>query len=165
MDEDGELPQLPPSINWGLPEVAPDTIEAFELEEKRQFLDRLAQGYGPDVAGGAIGWSPHRIKQILRDPDMQQLMKLVDSRLDQNVVRAMYLAAVTGNVTAGQFWLLNRRPEEWRDTKKIVVERNERVSIEVIHSVKQGALELLQEAGIRALQPGGVIDVDESDRD
>ena len=40
--DDGLVPELKKEINWGLPEVEPDTIAAFELEEKKLFLEKPA---------------------------------------------------------------------------------------------------------------------------
>ncbi len=34
---------------------------------------------------------------------------------DYQVENALFLAAITGNVTAQIFWLKNRKPEQWRD--------------------------------------------------
>jgi hypothetical protein len=160
VDEDeGELPDLRPEINWGLPEVEPNTIAALELEEKKKFLTNLQMGYGWQRAGQIIGWSPYHTEQVMKDPDIIQLLQIIEDMKDEDVERALYIAARSGNVTAASFWLLNRRKERWKDTKRIVVERDEKISIEVLHSVKQSALELLQAAGVKALQPGGALDV------
>jgi phage terminase large subunit-like protein len=88
-----------------------------------------------------------------------QLMDIINNMLDEDVERGIYIAARSGNVTAGMFWVLNRQPKKWKDTKKIVIERNETVSVEIVHSVKQSALELLRAAGVQALQPGGALDI------
>lgn len=152
-------------LNWGFPEVEPDSIAALELHEKKLFLEKLQGGYGPHRAGQSIGWSPQHTDVVMRDPDMIQLIQIIGDMLDEDVERGMYIAARSGNVTAGTFWLLNRRKENWKDTKRIVIERTETVSIEMVHSVKQSALELLQAAGVRALQPGGALDVIDVDSD
>jgi hypothetical protein len=162
-DEDfqhpASLPAAKPELNWGLDIPEPDTIAALELHEKKLYLDKRVQGYGSQRAGQSIGWSPYRTAQMEKDPEIQQLLAIIEDMKDEDVERAMYIAAKSGNVTAGQFWLLNRRPDRWRDTKRIVVDHNERVSIEVVHSVKQSALELLQMTGVKALQPGGALGV------
>jgi hypothetical protein len=85
-------------------------------------------------------------------------MAMVSEHQDESMQRAFYRAGIGGNVTAQLAWLYNRKPHIWKDTKRVVVERNESISIEVVHSVKQAAMEMIQEAGVRALQPGGAID-------
>jgi hypothetical protein len=151
--------ELEKAINWGLPEVDPNSMEALELTEKRMFLEKLQAGYGAHRAGQAIGWSPQHTDKVMREPDMVQLMDIINNMLDEDVERGIYIAARSGNVTAGMFWVLNRQPEKWRDTKKIVIERSDKVSVEIVHSVKQSALELLRAAGVQALQPGGALDI------
>lgn len=151
-----------PEMNWGLPEVPPDTIAALELAEKKMFLDNLMMGMGPVPAGLMIGWSPQHIDHMIRDPDMGQIIDTIESYKDQTVEEALYKNARTGNVTAQQVWLYNRVPSKWRDTKRVIVESEKRISIEVIHSTRQVALELLESHGVHALQPGGALGVIEA---
>ena len=159
-DGDDEHPPLArPRINWGLDEAAPNTIEALELAEKELFLEKLVQGFEPLNAGLSIGWSPAHTKRVTTDPDMISLIATVRDIHDGDVRRSLLLQTMAGNMTAIQMWLYNRRPDEWKDTKRIVVERSEKISIELVHSVKQSALELLREAGVAALQPGGPLDI------
>lgn len=150
-------------INWGLPEVPPDTIAALELAEKKLFLDNLLAGMGTLPAGLSIGWSPQHIDKVTNEPEMAQIINSISQFKNQSVEYALYRNALTGNVTAQQVWLYNRDPNRWRDTKRVIVESEKRVSIEVIHSVKQSALELLQSHGVQALQPGGALGVIEAD--
>lgn len=145
--------------DWGLPHVEPNSMAALEYQEKLMFLEKMQGGYGPLRAGQSVGWSPQHTEVVMRDPDMRQLISIIENMKDEDVERGVYIAAKTGNVTAGIFWLLNRRKEEWKDTKRIVVERSEKVSVEIVHSVKQSALELLEKAGVLALQPGGALDI------
>lgn len=150
--------------DWGLPKVDPNSIAALEYQEKLLFLEKLQAGYGPLRAGQAgPGWSPQHTEIVMRDPDMQQLISIIENMKDEDVERGIYIAAKTGNVTAGMFWLLNRQKEKWKDTKKIQIERSDRVSVEIVHSVKQSALELLRAAGVGALQPGGALDIIEGE--
>lgn len=157
-----------PEINWGLEPVDPTSIAALELIEKRKFLDLLLAGKGPLPAGLEIGWSPLHINKMLQDPEIQQLMSVIEENKDQSVEYALYKAAMSGNVTAQQVWLFNRRGQKWRDVKRVVHEGEVKVAAEVIHSVRQVALGLLESHGVEALQPGGaldeiVIDLDEPD--
>jgi hypothetical protein len=146
-------------VNWGLPEVDPHSVAALELHEKKMFLEKLRAGYGKYTAGQSVNWSPQHTDKVMADPDMIQIVDIVENMLDEDVERGIYIAARSGNVTAGMFWVLNRRPERWKDTKKITIERSDKVSVEIVHSVKQSALELLRAAGVPALQPGGALDI------
>lgn len=152
-----------PPINWGLAEVPPDTIAALELAEKQMFLENLLTGMGTLPAALSIGWSPQHHDKIINEPEMAQIISTIQQFKNQTVEAALYKNAITGNVTAQQVWLYNRDPNRWRDTKRVIVESEKRVSIEVIHSVKQSALELLESHGVRALQPGGALGVIEAD--
>lgn len=145
-------------INWGLEPVDPVSTQALELMEKQQFLELLLEGRGPLPAGLEIGWSPLRIRQVCADPEIAQLMTFIGQHMDQSVQYALYRAAMGGNVTAQQIWLFNRDPEHWKDTKRVVHEGEVRIGAEVVHSVRQVALGLLESHGAKALQPGGALD-------
>lgn len=150
-------------IDWGLPEVEPNSMAALEYQEKLLFLEKMQGGYGPLRAGQSVGWSPQHTEVVMRDPDMRQLISIIENMKDEDVERGIYIAGKTGNVTAAIFWMLNRKPEQWKDTKKIQIERSDKVSVEIVHSVKQSALELLKAAGVPALQPGGALDIIEGE--
>lgn len=159
-DDDEELEGFSdrPPLNWGLAEVEPDTIAAFEIGEKKQFLENLWAGMGTLAAGLSIGWSPQHIDKMCRDPEVAELVKLIEHGKDQNMEAALYRTGLTGNVTAQQVWLYNRRPDRWRDTKRVVIESEHKVSIEIVSSVREAALQLLEQKGVKALQPGGALD-------
>lgn len=160
MDDDDQV------INWGL-ELIEDTPtatgNAHEIAEITQFLEKMLDGWGPFTAGQSIRWSPRKITQMMARPDIRELVEVVQGAKDESIERAFYRTGLAGNVTAQLAWLYNRKPHMWKDTKRVVVERSEQISIEVVHSVKQAALEMIREHGARALQPGGAIDVTSSD--
>ena len=161
MDDDRE-------IDWGLEPVDPVSTQALELMEKQQFLELLLDGKGPFPAGLELCWSPAKIKRMLADPEIMDLMRFIDLHMDQSVQYALYRAAMGGNVTAQQIWLFNRQSDKWKDTKRVVHEGEVKIGAEVVHSVRQVALGLLESHGTKALQPGGaldeiVIDLDETD--
>lgn len=161
MDDDRE-------IDWGLEPVDPVSTQALELVEKKQFLDGLLAGKGPLPAGIEIGWSPLRIRQMCADPEIAQLIGIIEEHKDQSVEYALYRAAMSGNVTAQQVWLFNRKGNKWKDVKRVVHEGEVKIGAEVVHSVRQVALGLLESHGTKALQPGGaldeiVIDLDETE--
>lgn len=153
-------------IDWGL-ELIDDTPtsngNAQEIAEITEFLEKMLDGWGPLTAGQSIGWSPRKTNQMMVRPEIRELVEVVQDCKDESIERAFFRTGLSGNVTAQLAWLYNRKPHMWKDTKRVVVQRDEKISVEVIHSVKQSALELIREAGVRALQPGGAIDVTSHD--
>ncbi len=62
-------------------------------------------------------------------------------------------------MTAMQLWLYNRKPERWKDVKRIEMKIDGEVSIEQVRTNAATVLELLRSgADIAALQPGGALD-------
>lgn len=156
-----------PTIDWGL-ELIDDSPtasgNALEIAEITEFLEKMLDGWGPVTAGQSIGWSPRRTQAVMSRPDVKELISVVQDSKDESIERAFYRTGLSGNVTAQLAWLYNRKPHLWRDTKRVVVSHDDvKISVEVIHSVKQAALEMIREHGARALQPGGAIDVTSSD--
>lgn len=138
--------------------------EFDEMVTKEQFLELVALGAHPVNAGVAVGWSPYKTKQVLKDPEFVELLAGARDRADATIEEALYVKAAQGNIAAIQMWLFNRRPEEWRDVKRIEIKSDHQVSIGVVQSVKQGVLELLREQGVGAMQAlgaGEIIDIEE----
>jgi len=131
-----------------------------EIEECTRFLELVRMGVGPLNAGLEVGWSPAKTRRMLKQQEFGDLVADANDQLDENIQAALARAAQNGNMTAIQMWLYNRRPEEWRDVKRIEVHNQTEVSIGIVASVKQAAAELLREHGPKALQPGGVIDAE-----
>lgn len=136
------------------------SAELRNIEECTRFLELIRSGVGPLNAGLEVGWSPAKTRRMLKQPDFAELVSDANDQLDENIQGALARAAQNGNMTAIQMWLYNRRPEEWRDVKRIEVHNQTEISIGVVASVKQAAAELLREHGPRALQPGGMIDAE-----
>lgn len=149
-----------PGFEWELDVTFPDDpVAQIELIERKEFLDKLVEGQRPLHAGLSLGWSPAKINRITSEPDMAEMISVIDDFNDESVEMALLRTARAGNFSAQQFWLMNRRPRLWQDVRKVQVTRSESVSIEVVHSVKAATLELLREQGVAALQPGGALDI------
>lgn len=146
-------------IDWGLvPPVDQSPMSATEVAERNRFLDLVFGGKAAVPAGLTIGWSLLHTRKVMEDPMIAEILTAIESIKDDNMESAVYGMGLSGNFQAAQWWLLNRRGAVWKDTKRVVVDSTERISIEVVHSVKRGALELLREHGVAALQPGGALD-------
>jgi hypothetical protein len=155
-------------IDWGLtPPVDQSAMSAREVAERNRFLDLVFSGKAAIPAGLTTGWSLLHTRKVMQDPMIAEILTAIESIKDDTMESAVYGMGLAGNFQAAQWWLLNRRGAVWKDTKRVVVDSTERISIEVVHSVKRGALELLREHGVAALQPGGaldqVIDVDSTE--
>lgn len=131
-----------------------------DMEECTRFLELVRIGVGPLNAGLEVGWSPAKTRRMMKQPEFADLVADANDQLDENIQAALARAAQNGNMTAIQMWLYNRKPDEWRDVKRIEVHNQTEISIGVVASVKQAAAELLREHGPKALQPGGFIDAE-----
>jgi hypothetical protein len=144
--------------NYALNLPVPEHLTARQAEERTAFIEKLMQGVGPYNAGIALGWSPYKVDQLMRDQEFVALLQFIESAKDEKVETALYRAAASGVLPAIQMWLHARRPDRWLPTKKLQIERHEQVDINIVHSVREAARALLAEHGPAALQPGGALD-------
>ena len=92
-----------------------------EMTPDEVWLSKISNGTPPLNAGLELGWSPMEIRRKMERPEMAELIMYAEMEADGQVITAVHKAAKAGNMTAAQFWLLNRRPDEWKDVKRIVV--------------------------------------------
>jgi hypothetical protein len=66
-----------------------------------------------------------------------------------------------------QMWLFNRRPDDWRDVKRIEIRSEQRIEVAAVESVKAGVIALIREQGVAAMQAldAGIIDAEIVDDD
>lgn len=129
-----------------------------ELEDRTLFVEKIRKGVGPYNAGLALGWTPYKINQLLRDPEFAEILQVCEDSKDETVEYALFRQAGAGNTKAMEMWLHARRPDKWVATKKLAIESNEKVEISVVHSIRDAARALLQDVGPAALQQGGALD-------
>jgi len=130
-----------------------------EAEQHQQFFDLLRSGVRPIHAAVEVGWSPAKLKRLMKDREFVELMDMAEEMLDETVEESLYQSALKGNFRAQQMWLLNRQRAKWRDVRHIEVNSRERLEVGVVLGVKQAAAELLRSEGVQALQPGGELDI------
>jgi hypothetical protein len=136
-----------------------------EMTAKEEFLTLIAQGVAPINAGIQVSWSPAKTRAMLRDAEFAEMVKDMQDCADGEIVQALFSRAKLGNVSAIQMWLFNRKPDEWRDVKRIEVRSEHKVQIGMVESTKAAVLDLLRDQGVGAMQalgPGTVIDVEEA---
>lgn len=99
-----------------------DPTRVFTEDKRRQFLAAL-ETMRPAIAARHIGVSYSTIKQYREShPDFRTAMVAVLDLTDANVEDALYKAAtIDRNVTACQVWLYNRKPDQWRDQRRVGV--------------------------------------------
>jgi hypothetical protein len=130
-----------------------------EAVQHQQFFDLLRTGVRPIHAAVEVGWSPAKLRQLMKDRDFTELMHIAEEMLDETVEESLYHTALKGNFRAQQMWLLNRQGKRWRDVRHIEVNSTERLEVGVVLGVKQAAAELLRSQGVSAFQPGGELDI------
>lgn len=125
----------------------PCDAEIFaEMTGDEVWLAKIANGTPPLNAGLEMGWSPREIRRKMEDPEIAELVMYSEMEADGQVIAAVHKAAKAGNMTAAQFWLLNRRPDEWKDVKRIVVTDSPTVPAGVIAAGRELVAEMFSAA-------------------
>lgn len=136
-----------------------DELAIRDIEARKAFLDAVAAGTPRLLAGIEVGWLPAKTRQLLTNRSFLELVEIAEELADEGIEQALYAKAKSGNMTAMQLWLYNRKPERWKDVKRIEMKIDGEVSIEQVRTNAATVLELLRSgADIAALQPGGALD-------
>lgn len=140
------------------------TVNVFDdMVARERFVELVARGVSAVNAAIEVGWTPWRLKQMMKNEEFADILRGAHDRANGTVEEALYNRAIAGNVSAMQMWLFNREPDRWRDVKRIEVRSDHRVSVTAVESVKTGVLELLREHGVAALQAleqGDIVDAE-----
>ena len=103
----------------------PVTRNALPAAKKEQVIACLQKGGGILQAAEKVGVCRTTIyAHMKRDEAFAKEIDAARDRSDENVVNALYEAAIAGNTTAMIFWLKNRQPNQWRDRHDFKVEHN-----------------------------------------
>lgn len=135
-----------------------DRFVAKDMEECTGFLELIARGVPAVLAGIDVGWSPFETLRRLKDPSFAELVEVYRDLSIDRVEKKVHQMALEGHFGAVQMILFNRRPSDWRDVKHITVDQVSTVAEHVVQGVKEAALELLRQGGVKALQQGGELD-------
>lgn len=128
-------------------------IEIFDdMARRTSFLELVAVGTPELNAGIEVGWTPRQTRRNCQDPAFRELIDFAREQADGDIEHTLHELAKNGSLGAIQMWLFNRQPGRWKDVKRIEVRNEHAVQISVVNSVKQGALELLDEQGVERLQ-------------
>lgn len=124
----------------------------LDIADKETFLDRVANGCPPLLAGHELRWSPKKTKEVMNDPEFADLVNAAIERGLDAVEATLMRKAQEGNMAAITMVLFNRRADRWRDVKRIEVRTDATVTISSIESVKAAAIALLAQRGVDAMQ-------------
>lgn len=127
--------------------------ELRAMEQLNAFLEALAGGSPRDLAGWSVGWTPRKIRSMETDPATLELIEAAEDRNLDTIEQKLSTMARAGNIRAAEMILYNRRPNRWRDVRKIEVSGTVQHSIGDIETAKMALISVLREAGVAALQP------------
>lgn len=134
-----------------------------DIVERDLFVELVADGVSEINAGFEVGWTPSQTRRNMADPMFREIVDAARDRADGTMEKAMFDLGTKGkNLGAMQMWLYNRRPDRWKDVRRIEVKNETTINLGVVHSTKQAVMELLRERGPMALQPAyeDIIDVE-----
>lgn len=135
-----------------------DALALSETEQIEEWLTLIREGTPPVLAGYEVGWLPAKTNKYLADPSIAELVEAAGDLSVDAIERVLFAKANAGNMTAIQLVLFNRRPERWRDVKRVEINGNLRITADEAASQAAIVLEMLRNGDVSALQPGGPLD-------
>lgn len=135
-----------------------DALALAEAEQIEEWLRMIREGTPPILAGYEVGWLPAKTKKFLADRDVAELVEASADLAVDSVVKVLFDKARAGNMTAVQMILFNRRPQEWRDVKRVELRGEVRITADEAASQAAMVLAMLRQGAVSELQPGGALD-------
>lgn len=134
-------------------------------EDMLDFFELIADGAGPLNAALAVGWTPRKLRELSKNPEFAEMMLECQERCIESIEQKARELARKGNMTAIQLVLFCQAPERgWRPpTQRVAVSQNIQVKHEVVEAAKAAVLHAIDQRGVKALQPGGLDDIEEAD--
>ena len=82
--------------------------------DREAYLEAVRSGDGPLTAADAVGVSTATVRAMMSaDAEFAAEAKDAERYATEQVQKALYEAAMSGNVPAIQLWLRHRDPERW----------------------------------------------------
>lgn len=157
-DDEKDIPDEGDDGPASLPDVPWDFEREFQdLAERERFLNLIAAGTHPTLAGIEVGWSPGRTRRVLADQDFAALAAEAATVLDARVEQVIVTSALRGREWAVKLYAFNRMSANWRDVRHIDVRHAVEFSPHLIRATTEVARETL-----RALTPGAIAELQES---
>lgn len=130
------------------------TVLFTEPDERTRFIELVAQGTPFDLAGFEVGWTPFKLRKQLDDEWFMEIAVAAQDRSLDSVERKVHQLAMAGNLGAAQMILYNRRPNVWRDLKRIEVNTHSTIEVVQIDATKAAIMAALREGGPEVVQIG-----------
>lgn len=134
------------------------TLTERDLAKFEVWADALSRGLGPLEAGAQVNWSPAKVRRLLADANIANFISDIENMKDERIEHRLFQGADAGNATLILAWLYNRRPDRWKDVKRIVNETHVTADHTVVVNIREAVGGLLRTHGVAALQPGGELD-------
>jgi hypothetical protein len=135
--------------------------------EKVEFLELVKKGIPRLHAAVDVGWTPRRLSLLLANAEFNELVRMFESYIDDEVQMVLLRKAREGNMDAVRMWLNNRKKEEWADKREINISGEVTVAAVVIEGTVGGLRRMLESAQgpdvAEALMPGGSMDAEVCD--
>lgn len=130
-----------------------------------EFLESLADGVGQLNAALAVGWSPKKLRDLMRDQSFLDMMEESRIRKLESVEEVVYRLAQRGNLAAATLILYSHAADRgWRPpAQRVAVSSQTTVKVEIVEGAKAAVLEQLRTGSIKSLQPGGALDIVEAE--
>ena len=98
------------------------TFVKFDAKKKAAYIALLEKGGRRHVSARSVGITPQTVVNHMHsDPTFADAVSLAEMESDDEVEDSLRMAAISGNVTAALAWLYSRRPERWRDMRKVTL--------------------------------------------
>lgn len=145
--------------------LSPPDDDSVDVITRTEFVEKIARGFGSYHAGLSVGWSEAQIKRVLNDPDMRDIVDLIEEFKNDTVEYSILRSAQAGNVMAQKMYANAKMPERgWVEKRTHIIEGQARV--DVVHSVRAALQAELQAQGaIAGLHAAHIIDVDSTEDD
>lgn len=148
-------------VDWGFPEADPDD-ESYDpavfrdMTEREQFLNGVARGTPPLLAGIEVGWTPARYRKVMADKEFAALVNDAHLVLDARVENVILQKALAGVEWAVKLYAFNRMKHEWKDVRHIDVTHTLDMPQHVIAAAREEARLAISEVARTA---GGVAEL------
>lgn len=135
-----------------------DKAREFDDAETVAFFEQLAEGYGPNLIGMSMGWSPAMVDRFMSDPDRAPIVQMIRDARHETVERAIYLHALKGSPTAMKLYAFCQMGHRgWVDRREVrqTVEGQAELIVSVRQALNDATRDLVAahgEDGIAALQ-------------
>jgi hypothetical protein len=93
----------------------------FTPERRERYLKLLAKGGRRIASARKCGVSEDLIEKLVKeDPEFHRALEFAEEQANEMIEDSLFQKAMSGNTTAILFWLMNRKPDVWKDMRKVV---------------------------------------------